>query len=149
MRIVTADAAIDAALLRAYRETEYRVLAPFAAVLRIGEECAALAVVHRRYQTTCSAFITACNPRGRMADGATNAQRQEALLEEIVRRGLAGIPGVGQHPTGDWPGESSYLVPGLGREAARDLGRQFEQNAIVWAGAQAVPELVLCYLGSL
>jgi hypothetical protein len=32
---------------------------------------------------------------------------------------------------------------GVTRRAAQALGRQFEQNAIVWAGAAAVPELIL------
>jgi hypothetical protein len=31
----------------------------------------------------------------------------------------------------------------LTRAAARALGEQFEQNAIIWAGAAAVPELLL------
>jgi len=34
-------------------------------------------------------------------------------------------------------------VPGLARAAAQELGRQFQQNAIIWAGADAVPELIL------
>jgi hypothetical protein len=53
------------------------------------------------------------------------------------------IPGIGVHPTGEWRGEPSYLVPGLSREAAEELGRQFEQNALIWSGADAVPELLL------
>jgi hypothetical protein len=34
-------------------------------------------------------------------------------------------------------------VPGLTRTAAQQLGRQFEQNAIIWADADAIPELIL------
>jgi hypothetical protein len=35
------------------------------------------------------------------------------------------------------------LILGLDLEAARTLGNRMEQNAIVWIGADAVPELVL------
>jgi hypothetical protein len=65
------------------------------------------------------------------------------LLQQILAAGLVAIPGIGQHPTGSWPGEPSYLVPGLARAAALELGRQFAQNALIWAGDDAVPELIL------
>jgi hypothetical protein len=34
------------------------------------------------------------------------------------------------------------LVLGLSLEAAKTLGRRFEQNAVVWTGRYGVPELV-------
>jgi len=34
-------------------------------------------------------------------------------------------------------------VPGLSLEASKSLGARFEQNAIVWSGADAVPQLIL------
>jgi hypothetical protein len=80
---------------------------------------------------------------GTIADDAINAQRQAALAEELTCRGRRALPGIGQHPTEDWRGEPSYWVPGLAREAAQNLGIQFQQNAIVWAGSDAVPELIL------
>ena len=134
---------IDPATLQAYRETEYRVLGTVPAVLRIGVRCADLQVLHRAHQVACSAFVTACNPQGQIVSDRLKARQQQALIEEITRRGLTAIPGIGVHPTGDWRGEPSYLVPGLDREAAEELGHRFGQNAIVWSGADAVPELVL------
>jgi hypothetical protein len=134
---------LDPATLQAYRETEYRVFGTVPAVLRIGVHCADLAVLHRAHQTTCSAFVTACNPQGQVVPDRLNARQQQALVAEVARRGLAAIPGIGVHPSGDWRGEPSFLVPGLERGAAEELGRQFAQNAIVWCGADAVPELVL------
>ena len=53
------------------------------------------------------------------------------------------IDGIGCDPSGCWPGEASCLVLGLSIDIARALGTEFEQNAIVWCGADAVPELVL------
>jgi hypothetical protein len=140
---VSSDSKIDPATVQAYRETEYRVLGTVPAVLRVGVRCADLEVLHRAHQTTCSAFVTACNPLGQVVSDRSNARQQQALVEEISRRGLVAIPGIGVHPTGEWRGEPSYLVPGLSREAAAELGHRFEQNALIWSGADAVPELLL------
>ena len=53
------------------------------------------------------------------------------------------MQGLGEHPTNGWPGEASYLIFGLTLEAAKMLGMRLEQNAIVWTGADTVPQLVL------
>ena len=102
-----------------------------------------LALLHEAWRTKYSAFITACNPLGTTVEDAVNIQRQTALAQELTVQGRLAIPGIGQHPTGDWPGEPSYWVPGLTREAAQKLGVQFQQNAIIWAGSDALPELIL------
>ena len=134
---------IDADTLQAYRETDYRVLEGLPVVLRVDAASPELARLHARYQVRCSAFITACNPRGRRRAAPLNAQRQEALRAELSRRKLVAVRAIGQHPTNQWPGEPSFLVLGITRPAARALGRQFGQNAILWSGPAAVPELVL------
>ncbi|MDT7835920.1 DUF3293 domain-containing protein [Aquabacterium sp. OR-4] len=111
--------------------------------LRIGEPSAALAAAHARHGVDCSAYVSACNPLGRPLGERDNAERHAALGRELADRGLASLPGIGQHPTGDWPGEPSHLVFGLDCEAARRLGQRLAQNAIVWCGADAVPRLEL------
>jgi len=134
---------IDASTQRAYRETDYRVATEPPFVLRIGTFSPELAALHGDYAVTASAFITACNPRSKPLDVAENARRQKELAGTLAETGWRWIDGVGCHPSNGWPGEPSYLVPGLPRESACALGRQFEQNAIVWCGADAVPELIL------
>jgi hypothetical protein len=143
MRTVTPPSTINAATLTAYRQTEYRVLEGVRAVLKIGVVCADLALLHATYQTECSSFITACNPLGDVLSDAQNAHRQQALAAELARRGLVALRGIGRHPTNGWPGEPSYLVLGTPRLLALELGRQFAQNAVIWAGADALPELLL------
>ena len=69
--------------------------------------------------------------------------RQGELTAELIRRGLAFLEGVGQHRSGDWPGEPSFLVLGLALEVAKSLGKHYEQNAIIWCGPDAVPQLTL------
>lgn len=136
-------AAPSPATVQAYLETEYRVSAAPPFTLRIGERSAELAALHKQHRVDCSAFITAWNPFSRALEPRANALRQEALRREVVSRSLVFIEGVGQHPDKGWPGEDSLLVLGLAQEAAKALGTRFEQSAIVWCAADAVPRLVM------
>ena len=137
---------LDAALIEAYRETEYRVASDQPFTLRIGEVSAELQALQSRRRAEPCAYITACNPFSRVVSPSENAERHAQLGAELTKRGLTHIEGVGQHPSNNWPGEPSYLILGLDLEAARTLGMRMEQNAIVWIGADAVPELVLLKL---
>jgi len=134
---------IDTDTVNAYRETQYHVHsdAPFA--LRLGHAEPALAALHKAARVNRSAFITACNPLSEPMDETVNADRQAKLAKELTACNVQFIAGIGRHPSNDWPGEPSFLVLGLSLEAARAVGAKFEQNAIVWCGADAVPQLIL------
>ena len=134
---------IDSATVQAYRETEYRVLAEPVFTLRVGQASAELFAIHKLHKTDCSAFLTACNPYSQAFDAASIAQRQVGLAKELKQRSLAFEPGIGQHPGNGWPGEDSFLVYGLTLEAAKALGTRLEQNAFIWSGTDAVPQLIL------
>lgn len=134
---------LPAELIHAYLGTEYRVHGTPDFVLRVGIASPDLLALHARLGVGESAFLTAWNPESHALDPDTNAARQALLADEIRRLGLATLPGVGQDPAAAWPGEGSVLVPGLGLDAAKSLGARFGQNAIVWAGADGVPRLVL------
>ena len=112
-------------------------------VLKIDTASPALHALHRRHGVDCSCFITACNPFSQRLDEHTNLRRQEALEAELRQRSLTFLPGAGRHPVNGWPAEPSFLVLGLALEAAKNLGCHYEQSAIVWAGADAVPRLVI------
>jgi len=137
------ESTIEPETVQAYLETEYRVAEdpPFA--LRVGLVTPELAALHKARGVDCSAFLTACNPFGAVLTDEANAARQAELHHELATRSLSFIAGVGQHPSNGWPGESSFLVLGLTLEAAKALGRRMEQNAVVWSGADAMPQLVL------
>ena len=134
---------IDASTVQAYLETAYHVHAQPTFALHIGEHSAALALLHNTHGVDCSAFITAWNPYSEATDAQENAQHQQALVRSIQGMNLQALPGLGQHPSSQWPGEESFLLSGLDLPRARALGEQFGQNAIVWAGPDAVPNLVL------
>lgn len=61
----------------------------------------------------------------------------------LTARGLQFMPGVGVGADPKWQGEPSVLVLGLPLQHARALGTSYLQNAIVWCGEDAVPQLVL------
>ena len=134
---------IPSPTLTAYLETDYRVFSepPFA--LCIGAASETLLKLYCQYGADCATFVTACNPYSQQVEAAANAARQAELESELKQRGLKFIAGEGRHPAGGWPAEASFLVLGISREEAMDLGRRYEQNAVVWCGADAVPELVL------
>ncbi|MDO9233257.1 MAG: DUF3293 domain-containing protein [Methylotenera sp.] len=128
-------------LIQSYLETHYHVGGASPFVLQIDIVCDSLKELYRQSNADCCAYVTACNPFSHPVDDATNADRQAALVRELKARSLSFIEGVGQHPSGNWPGEPSYLVLGLSLEVAKALGRKYEQNAIVWCGPDAVPKL--------
>lgn len=139
---MTTHSNIDPATIQAYRETHYIVEGETPMTLRVDQRNEALATLHEAADVESSAFVTAWNPYSRKCDDETNTNRQNALADELKALGLRFVPGVGRHPSSEWA-EPSFLVLGVSLEAAKDLGTRYEQNAIVWSGAEAVPALVL------
>ncbi|MBV8250682.1 MAG: DUF3293 domain-containing protein, partial [Comamonas sp.] len=45
-------------------------------------------------------------------------------------------------PQGLWPGEASVLIWGMDAPTARAWGEEWQQNAVLWCGADAVPRLL-------
>lgn len=133
---------IPSATLSSYQETDYRVFLEPPLVLHIGVASKELSVLYFQFNTDSAAFITAGNPYSQPLAAAANAMRQAELAAELKQRGLSFFEGEGRHPSGDWA-EPSYLVLGLSLDEAKAMGRRCEQNAVVWCGADAVPELVL------
>ena len=135
---------IAADKIRAYRATDYRlghtsqdiVLAPGLRSERLFELFSAKGV-------ECGAFLTAYNPRGVQKSDTENDQAHALLAAALTERGLDSSEGSGSEPGSNWPAEKSYFAFGLSRDGAVAFGQQFHQDAIVWVGKHAVPELVL------
>ena len=134
---------IDEPTQQAYRETHFKVYGSAPMTLQIGQRNAELAHSYEEKRIQSCTFITSCNPYSQPYDDAANAARLAILEIELEAEGLVFIEGIGQHPSGEWPGEASLLVLGLSLEDAKAWGTMHEQNAIVWCGADAVPQLVL------
>ena len=137
------DSVITQSSIQAYLETDYHVHGATPLTLNIGVANAGLAALHTTHSVESSAYVTACNPFSQALDDSANQARQAVLVRELQQQSLTFIEGIGQHPTNGWTGEQSFLVLGLSLEDARMLGARHEQNAIVWCGSDAIPELVL------
>ena len=133
---------ISPTLLRAYRETDYIVSGASGFTLRIGVASPALSALFERHELRCAAFITAFNPFSGIAPESENRRRQCELQDWLDRSAYFYMPGVGQHPSNSWSGEPSFLVLGIDRADAQALGKKFCQNAIVWCGSNAIPQLL-------
>jgi hypothetical protein len=130
-------------LISAYRKTRYRVFTSPDFELAVGQPSSALADLCRTHAANSAAFLTAWNPEGNLQSEPRNREAFARLQARVASHGVTVIAGFGEDPDGAWAGEESLLALGLSREAACDIGAEFRQNAIVWAGADAVPELIL------
>ena len=131
-------------LIAAYRATHYcvnGVSLPF--LLRVDEANADLAACHVSHGVSCSAFLTAWNPGSRPTPDDENQAEQDRLQALLRQRGFVLLDGLGVDPTGQWAGEESLLVLGIGRDAACEVGRAFRQHGVVWSGSDAIPRLVM------
>jgi hypothetical protein len=136
---------MDEALRTAYRRTSFTAETPKGRLtIRIGEHCTALDALLTHHAVSTWAYITAYNPGSvRLSDGE-NIARQTELERLISQQAVAVYRGHGIGDDGDWPHEVSCLILGIPREDARELGRRFEQIAIVAGRCGGEAELVLC-----
>ena len=138
-----AGSVVRAETIAAYLATEYRFWGDRPLVLIIGRPSKDLAALYRDRGVSSAAVITAWNPRGHLRSATDNHAAQAALIARLDALGLAHAPGHGADPAGAWTPEDSRLVLGIDRARAAALGRDFAQNAIVWADADAVPKLLM------
>lgn len=134
---------IDQATVDAYRQSHYCVDTSPPFHLEVGVINTALLALYRQSGVDCCTYITACNPFSEVITDTDNEARQAEFARKLHQRSLVFLPGIGAHPDDPRPGEPSYLVLGLSLEAARKLGAAHEQNAIIWCGPDAVPQLIL------
>ena len=128
----------------AYLVTQYRVAwAGAGFILQIGTRSADLAAVYRTTGTASALFITAFNPLGRARPDDENIADHQRLRAELLAGATLFAEGEGADPSGAWPAEKSFLVLGVDERDARALGTRYRQDAVVWAGPDALPHLLL------
>ena len=132
-------------LWHAYEQTQFyvRECAPELCI-RIGSHHEQLDEMLLENNCDTWSYITASNPASELLSGAQNAGRNRELVELLRSQDLVFYrgEGIGSDPT--WPAEASFLILGISREAAMQLGRQFGQNAIVCGKRDGPAELVDC-----
>ena len=134
---------LPADLIKAYELTDFRVLEPTVFTLRVGLQSPELTKLYAQMGVTSAGYLTAWNPYSAETSEEDNKKAQLVLLRKLSLERFSALSALGVDPAGTWPGEESVFVPGLGLERAKSLGSEFGQNAIVWAGDDAVPKLIL------
>ena len=130
--------------LRAYEATDYRLgHTDQDIVLTIRKRSERLAKLFAVNGVRCGAFLTAYNPQGTIQSDAANAQGHAELASKLQELGVQAIEGSGSEEGTEWPAEKSYFALGLALELAKAIGSHFDQDAIVWVGPDAVPQLIL------
>jgi Protein of unknown function (DUF3293) len=139
-----ADASIAADKIAAYRATHYRVgSGPETFILFIDVGSCAVRRLYKKTGYSCGVFITAFNPFGQAQCVEANEVAQSRLEEDLRALGSHIIAGVGANPSGTWPEETSVFALGIDKDTARQLGQRFHQDAVVWMGPDAIPQLLL------
>jgi hypothetical protein len=129
-------------LLEAYRATSYHVITDE------GEQILRIGVVNgwaQRALAGCgrdgAVFVTAWNPFS-VSVGEDANTRANARLEAELRASVTHVwSGPGVSADGNWL-EPSYFAYPVTRAAALTLCRGYDQAAVVFVGADGVPELV-------
>ena len=131
-------------LYRAYRATRYHVNGSGHAFdLAIDQASPMLAGMFLEHGLSDGTYLTAHNPRSRRVEPAHNRAMQSLLLDRIRQSGLTAFEGIGLDPMGAWQAEDSVLILGAGFARACALAREFDQEALVFAGSDAIPRLTL------
>ena len=91
------------------------------------------------HQVNTWAYITAWNPFSDALELQENRARNKTL--ETYLLGQIYFQGKGVAIQGDWE-EESYLILGIKREIAGELGRLFQQNAILFGQKGKAAEIV-------
>lgn len=137
------ESLVERDTIQAFLLTEYHVYGESPFTLRIGESSSDLAAAYKRHGSEFGAYITACNPLSRQLDVSANAARHASFRRELIELNLSFIEGEGRHPSNGWPREPSFLILGIDFERAGDLSIRLQQDALVWASSDCVPQLVL------
>lgn len=138
--------AIDPAKIAAYQGTDYAVATPQGPfVLRIGQVSPELQALYAHAGRDSALFITAFNPEGALQSDALNEAAHEKLRQRLGACSALVFEGegrgAGEHA--GWPAEKSFLALGIDRAVAASLGQEARQDAVVWAGPDGVPELLV------
>ena len=134
---------INLDILQSYKSADYHVDASPSFILKIGMHSPELDSIYKTSHKHTVAFITAFNPYSQELSAQENKDRNHKLEELIQSLGFDYIHGEGKCGDGDWDGEKSFLIFGISKEQASDIGKEFEQNAIVWCDKDATPQLLL------
>lgn len=124
---------ITESLSNAYFRTKFQIFLP-EITIELSARCGSIALyeIHKSFNVSTSAIVTAYNPYGQLTDRSINELNQQKLEDEVTQY-WDYLPADGSDPGGEWPAEPSLLILGIPLEEALTLGRRFKQHAIFFA----------------
>ena len=105
----------------------------------------------RSRSATSMAIITACNPRSILKSEIENEQSQRRLAVELKRRGFPWYLEARGEPSDldtDWRAEPSFAIFDIPLAEAIEVGRAFDQKAIVFLALGDAVRVIDCQTGA-
>lgn len=131
-------------LIANYLGTHYQIgHGPDSISLRINQYSEPLVKFLIASKQPCAAIISAYNPFSQLISNEKNLASHELLSNFLKNHSYSMIESLNTDPSEIWPAEKSFFVLSLDLNASKSLGRQFNQNAIVWISNDAIPRLIL------
>lgn len=127
-------------IIDAYKNTKYIVF-EHDLIIKIGKLNQCIDKLILQYNSNEWAFITAFNPYSNVLTEKENQLRHHKLKELTKNYVTFEGHGVGEDPT--WDPELSLLIIGISKDEALIIGKQFEQNAIVYGKINETPQLLI------
>lgn len=112
--------------------------------LRVGETNHGLDALLEGNACDTWAFVSAHNPRSTVLSAEENDRRHARFVSFLDGLGHRFLEGYGHSPDGDWEPETSVLILGIGPDEAVEIGRRFDQNAILTGRVGEPVKLVWC-----
>lgn len=134
---------IDQTLLTAYVNTVYRVDALDISI-RINTQNSKLDQFLIQQASNTWTFVSAWNPRSMPFSQKENDSFHQKLVKKVENYDFKYFSGYGIGIDTSWPPEKSLFILGISKAKAIELGRAFEQNAIVYGAYNQLAQLVIC-----
>lgn len=138
------ESKITTELIGHYLSANYQVMTGSDIItLSINQPSTSLSQLFTTSGYQCAVFITAFNPLSQQKNLKENLINNERLQLALKQYTPQILEGKSTDPSEQWIAEESFLALGINLETSKLLGTQFNQNAIVWIGADTKPRLIL------
>lgn len=130
-------------IIEAYKKTKYT--AENGITLLIDAQSYELDKLLKTSGLKSAIYITAWNPFSKMKSSDQNNKMNKLLKSDLMMMVSEEniIDGFGEDPSGEWPGEKSFLALGILKEQGINLSEKYGQNAFVYHELDLKTELVL------
>lgn len=133
---------IDQQLLNDYRMTVYQIT-EFLIAIKIGQANPALEILLEQQNASTWAFVTAWNPKSVLLSQIENETRHQALIKWVEQENYLYFNGKGMGSDKNWEPEISLFILNIPKAKAVEIGKYFNQNAMVFGQKGDLPELLI------